>query len=106
MLRISFDIDVLGYPRAFRWASPSEDIEKSGLRVINKSGIYYKMLSTPQMDWFLRTVSEKRGMVGGEPGWKRHFAVPAMNIGLNTLKIAISFTQLQKIDEVGLRDTV
>lgn len=49
-----FDIEVAGHRRSYTLDSLKEDIKNAGLRVTETGGIFYKMLSTPQMDWFLR----------------------------------------------------
>ena len=43
------------------------DIQSSGLKLVATGGVFYKMLSTPQMDWFL-----KNGLwADGGFGWGR-----------------------------------
>ena len=49
-----FDIHVAGHRRSYTMETLIEDVEKSGLRVLRTGGIFYKMLSTPQMDWLLK----------------------------------------------------
>jgi len=48
-----FDINVAGHRRAYTLPTLVEDVKRAGLRVVAKGGVFYKMLSTPQMDWFL-----------------------------------------------------
>jgi len=62
-----FDINVVGHRRSYDLDSLCGDIERSGLRVVATGGVFYKMLSTPQMDWFL-----KNGLwAEGGFGWGR-----------------------------------
>ena len=62
-----FDIHVVGHRRSYTMASLCEDVEKAGLKVTSTGGVFYKMLSTPQIDWFL-----KNGLwADGEFGWGR-----------------------------------
>ncbi|MBC16631.1 MAG: hypothetical protein CL942_06220 [Desulfovibrio sp.] len=83
-----FDIDVLGHRRAYNLTSLCEDIETAGLRVIDKGGIFYKMLSTPQMDWFLKNGLWEEGHGWGRTGmekakdWKSEFCRACYEYGL------------------------
>jgi 2-polyprenyl-3-methyl-5-hydroxy-6-metoxy-1,4-benzoquinol methylase len=62
-----FDIEVAGHRRSYNLAQLCGDIEAAGLKVEKTGGIFYKMLSTPQMDWFL-----KNGLwADGGHGWGR-----------------------------------
>jgi 2-polyprenyl-3-methyl-5-hydroxy-6-metoxy-1,4-benzoquinol methylase len=62
-----FDIQVAGHRRAYNLDTLVRDVLSAGLRVTTSGGIFYKMLSTPQMDWFL-----KHGLWGeGGFGWGR-----------------------------------
>jgi len=62
-----FDIEIAGHRRSYTLKTLTDDILKSGLKVQKTGGIFYKMLSTPQMDWFL-----KNGLwEGGGFGWGR-----------------------------------
>jgi len=74
-----FDINVGGHRRSYDVASLSREIERSGLKVTALGGVFYKMLSTPQMDWFLKNGPWEEGgfgwgRVGAEPrDWKAEF---------------------------------
>lgn len=74
-----FDINVAGHRRSYDLASLCADIEASGLKIEATGGVFYKMFSTPQMDWFLRNGLWKEGgfgwgRVGAEPrDWKAEF---------------------------------
>jgi 2-polyprenyl-3-methyl-5-hydroxy-6-metoxy-1,4-benzoquinol methylase len=62
-----FDIDVAGHRRCYSLKSLSVDILNAGLKIIKTGGIFYKMLSMVQMDWFL----EKAPWETGGFGWGR-----------------------------------
>lgn len=49
-----WDIKVAGHRRYYDMQSLVADFEKAGLRVTSTGGIFFKILSTPQMEWFLR----------------------------------------------------
>jgi 2-polyprenyl-3-methyl-5-hydroxy-6-metoxy-1,4-benzoquinol methylase len=75
-----FDINVAGHRRSYTMKTLVEDVKKAGLEIINSGGIFYKMLSTPQMDWFLENGLWKDGWFGwGRVGeektkdWKMEF---------------------------------
>lgn len=74
-----FDINVVGHRRSYDLAGLCADIEASGLKLVTTGGVFYKMLSTPQIDWFLRNGLWKEGgfgwgRVGAEPrDWKAEF---------------------------------
>ena len=61
-----FDLQIAGHRRSYNLESLQQDIERAGLKVIKTGGIFYKMLSTPQMDWFL-----KNGLWDVGHGWGR-----------------------------------
>lgn len=61
-----FDINVVGHRRAYDISLLNKDIEAAGLHVEKNGGVFYKMLSTPQMDWFL-----KNGQWNAGHGWGR-----------------------------------
>lgn len=74
-----FDINVVGHRRSYDLESLSADIEQSGLNLVSTGGVFYKMFSTPQMDWFLKNGLWQEGgfgwgRVGAEPrDWKAEF---------------------------------
>jgi len=74
-----FDLNVVGHRRAYDLQSLRADVERSGLKVTALGGVFYKMLSTPQMDWFLKNGPWEEGgfgwgRVGAEPrDWKAEF---------------------------------
>lgn len=62
-----FDIEIAGHRRSYTLEALERDIVDSGLKPHKTGGIFYKMLSTAQMDWFL-----KNGLwQSGEFGWGR-----------------------------------
>lgn len=74
-----FDINVVGHRRSYEMRSLCADIEKSGLKIVSTGGVFYKMLSTPQMDWFLKNgLWDEGGFGWGRVGaehrdWKSEF---------------------------------
>ena len=74
-----FDINIAGHRRSYDLQTFKQEIEKSGLKLISTGGIFYKMLSTPQMDWFLKNGKWEEGGFGwGRIGsekkdWKAEF---------------------------------
>ena len=66
-----FDIEIAGHRRSYSLKSLCADIYKAGLKIVNTGGVFYKSLSTPQMNWFLRNGLWEEGgfgwgRVGGE----------------------------------------
>jgi len=82
-----FDIHVVGHRRAYDLNSLQADIAASGLRVVATGGVFYKMMSTPQIDWFLREGLWEEGgfgwgRVGAEPrDWKSEFCRACYEFG-------------------------
>lgn len=82
-----FDIQVVGHRRSYTLASLIADIEKAGLKVRSTGGVFYKMLSTPQMDWFLKNGLWESGgfgwgRVGGpQKDWKAEFCRACYELG-------------------------
>ncbi len=75
-----FDIQVAGHRRSYDMAGLVQDVAAAGLRVESTGGIFYKMLSTPQIDWFLKNgLWEEGGFGWGRVGaemekdWKAEF---------------------------------
>ncbi len=62
-----FDINVVGHRRSYDMRSLVNDFKSAGLEVTSTGGIFYKMLSTPQIDWFLRNGPWEEG----GHGWGR-----------------------------------
>ncbi|MCJ7515970.1 MAG: class I SAM-dependent methyltransferase [Dehalococcoidia bacterium] len=82
-----FDLEIAGHRRSYSLHTLREDIERAGLRIIKTGGIFYKILSTPQMDWFLKNgLWEKGGhgwgRVGGpQKDWKAEFCRASYELG-------------------------
>jgi 2-polyprenyl-3-methyl-5-hydroxy-6-metoxy-1,4-benzoquinol methylase len=82
-----FDLQIAGHRRSYSMKTLCMDIEKAGFRVIETGGIFYKMLSTAQMDWFLSNGLWEEGgfgwgRVGGEQkNWKAEFCRASYELG-------------------------
>lgn len=82
-----FDINVAGHRRSYTHQSLVKEIEVAGLRVVSTGGIFYKMLSTPQMDWLLQQgLWEEGGHGWGRVGaekrdWKSEFCRACYEFG-------------------------
>jgi len=83
-----YDIDVAGHRRSYDMRSLAHDFRSAGLEVISTGGIFYKMLSTPQMDWLLRNGPWADGSFGWgrvgaekEKDWKFEFCRACYEFG-------------------------
>jgi 2-polyprenyl-3-methyl-5-hydroxy-6-metoxy-1,4-benzoquinol methylase len=82
-----FDIEILGHRRSYSMETFVADIEAAGLKVVHKGGVFYKMLSTPQIDWFLKNgLWEEGGFGWGRVGgpkkdWKAEFCRACYELG-------------------------
>ena|SRR5271157_1055890 len=82
-----FDEKIVGHRRSYTRKSLEADIKKSGLKIVTSGGIFLKMLSTPQMDWFLKNgLWEEGGFGWGRVGaekknWKAEFCRACYEIG-------------------------
>lgn len=82
-----FDIEIAGHRRSYTMASLKADVESAGLRITATGGVFYKMLSTAQMDWFLKNGPWDEGGFGwgrvGTPNkdWKGEFCRACYEIG-------------------------
>lgn len=61
-----FDLQIAGHRRSYNLDLLASEITNSGLKLEKTGGIFYKMLSTPQMDWFLAN-----GLWDSGHGWGR-----------------------------------
>lgn len=74
-----FDIQVVGHRRSYSLSTLIADVEEAGLTVSSSGGVFYKMMSTPQIDWFLKNGPWEEGgfgwgRIGAEPrDWKAEF---------------------------------
>lgn len=82
-----FDIEIAGHRRSYTMETLKGDIKKAGLKLVDMGGVFHKMLSTAQMDWFLRNGLWEEGgfgwgRVGGEKkDWKAEFCRALYEIG-------------------------
>lgn len=82
-----FDLDIAGHRRAYHLSSLESDIKKAGLNIRKTGGIFYKMLSTAQIDWLLSNGLWEGnhfgwGRVGGEKrDWRDEFCRACYEIG-------------------------
>jgi 2-polyprenyl-3-methyl-5-hydroxy-6-metoxy-1,4-benzoquinol methylase len=82
-----FDIQIAGHRRSYSLTTLSVDIEKAGLKISNTGGVFYKSLSTPQIDWFLKNGLWAEGGFGwGRVGadqrdWKSEFCRASYELG-------------------------
>lgn len=82
-----FDLEIAGHRRSYSMKTLREDIERAGLNVIKTGGIFYKILSTPQMDWLLKNgLWEEGGFGWGRIGgpkkdWKAEFCSASYELG-------------------------
>jgi 2-polyprenyl-3-methyl-5-hydroxy-6-metoxy-1,4-benzoquinol methylase len=82
-----FDIKVAGHRRSYSMQTFCRDIEMAGLKVRSTGGVFYKMLSTPQMDWFLKNGLWEEGgfgwgRVGGpQKDWRSEFCRASYELG-------------------------
>jgi ubiquinone/menaquinone biosynthesis C-methylase UbiE len=82
-----FDIEIAGHRRFYVLDTLKQDIEKAGLKTVATGGVFYKSLSTPQMDWFLENgLWEEGGFGWGRVGaekrdWKAEFCRACYEFG-------------------------
>lgn len=82
-----FDIEIAGHRRSYDLDSLIVDVEKAGFEIKDTGGVFLKMFSTPQMDWFLKNGLWENGgfgwgRIGGEQqDWKAKFCEACYEIG-------------------------
>ncbi|MDH4316977.1 MAG: class I SAM-dependent methyltransferase [Desulfobulbaceae bacterium] len=83
-----FDINIVGHRRSYSLSSLCDDIKRAGLNIRQTGGVFYKSLSTPQMDWFLKNGLWQEGGFGwGRVGeekskdWKMEFCRASYELG-------------------------
>ena len=83
-----FDIEVLGHRRSYSLSTLCKDVERAGLSLEATGGVFLKMLSTPQMDWFLKNGPWEEGgfgwgRVGAEKAkdWRAEFCRASYELG-------------------------
>jgi len=67
-----YDLTVVGNRRSYTLETLKAEVERANLVPMASGGVFYKMLSTPQMDWFLRNGLWDQGGFG----WGRVGAPP------------------------------
>jgi 2-polyprenyl-3-methyl-5-hydroxy-6-metoxy-1,4-benzoquinol methylase len=83
-----FDKDILGHRRSYDISLLVQDFQKAGLKVIKTGGVFYKMLSTPQINWLLENGPWEEGGFGwGRTGaekskdWRKAFCDACYEFG-------------------------
>lgn len=82
-----YDINVVGHRRSYTLQTLKEDVMKANLRIASTGGIFLKMLSFAQMNWFLENGLWQRGEFGwgrigeGNKDWKNLFCKACYEIG-------------------------
>jgi SAM-dependent methyltransferase len=82
-----FDLNIAGHRRSYTLQTLCSDIDRAGLHTVKTGGIFYKILSTPQMDWFLINGLWDEGgfgwgRVGGpQKDWKAAFCRASYELG-------------------------
>jgi len=82
-----YDIDIVGHRRSYTIQTLKDDIKEAGLNVVKTGGIFFKMLSFAQMNWFLENgLWEEGGFGWGRVGaekqdWRSLFCKASYEIG-------------------------
>jgi 2-polyprenyl-3-methyl-5-hydroxy-6-metoxy-1,4-benzoquinol methylase len=83
-----FDLQIAGHRRSYEMHTLVADVEAAGLKVGDTGGIFYKMMSTAQIDWFLKNgLWEEGGFGWGRVGeekskdWKAEFCRACYELG-------------------------
>ncbi|MDI6797075.1 MAG: class I SAM-dependent methyltransferase [Desulfatibacillaceae bacterium] len=83
-----FDREILGHRRAYDMERLVKDFEGAGLKIIKTGGVFYKMLSQAQIDWFLKEGPWESGgfgwgRVGAEKAkdWRQAFCDACYEFG-------------------------
>jgi 2-polyprenyl-3-methyl-5-hydroxy-6-metoxy-1,4-benzoquinol methylase len=81
-----FDVNIGGHRRYYDMDSLKKDVTDAGLKIAKMGGVFYKMLSGPQMDWFLEKGLWDSGFgwgrVGGEQkDWRKEFCDACYEFG-------------------------
>jgi 2-polyprenyl-3-methyl-5-hydroxy-6-metoxy-1,4-benzoquinol methylase len=59
-----FDINIAGHRRSYDMDLLRNDFESAGLAIKKMGGVFYKMISTPQINWFLENGPWEEGGFG------------------------------------------
>ena len=70
-----FDINIAGHRRSYTLETLTKEFEAANMNIMKTGGVFYKMLSTPQIDWLL----EKGPWEEGGFGWGRVGAEKSKN---------------------------
>jgi 2-polyprenyl-3-methyl-5-hydroxy-6-metoxy-1,4-benzoquinol methylase len=82
-----FDIQVAGHRRSYVMKTLRNEINQAGLKITATGGVFYKSLSTPQMNWFLEHGLWQDGGFGwgrvgaAEKDWKAEFCRASYELG-------------------------
>jgi ubiquinone/menaquinone biosynthesis C-methylase UbiE len=83
-----FDKRIAGHRRSYTQQSLLSEIQKAGLITVASGGIFFKMLSTPQFDWFLKNgLWDEGGFGWGRVGsrqkkdWRAEFCRACYELG-------------------------
>jgi 2-polyprenyl-3-methyl-5-hydroxy-6-metoxy-1,4-benzoquinol methylase len=82
-----FDLKIAGHRRSYSLETLANDVTSAGLSLVDTGGIFYKSLSTAQMDWFLKEGLWEGenfgwGRVGGpQKDWKEEFCMASYELG-------------------------
>jgi 2-polyprenyl-3-methyl-5-hydroxy-6-metoxy-1,4-benzoquinol methylase len=82
-----FDIQVAGHRRSYVMKTLCDEINQVGLKIASTGGVFYKSLSTPQMNWFLENGLWQDGGFGwgrvgaSEKDWKSEFCRASYELG-------------------------
>jgi SAM-dependent methyltransferase len=81
-----FDINIAGHRRSYTLESLEKEVIDAGLKITSVGGIFLKLLSTPQMDWFLKNGLWDSGHGWGREGvegidWKEEFCRASYELG-------------------------
>jgi len=83
-----FDKDIAGHRRSYDISLLVQDFQKAGLKVIKTGGVFYKMLSTAQINWLLENGPWEEGgfgwgRIGAEKSkdWRKAFCDACYEFG-------------------------
>ncbi len=82
-----FDLEIAGHRRSYNLENLCKEVSDAGLKVVSTGGIFYKILSTAQMDWFLKNGLWQNGGFGWgrvnaeQKDWKDEFCRASYELG-------------------------
>ena len=84
----TYDLEITGHRRYYTMDALISDVREVGLCIIKEGGVFLKMLSTAQMDWFLENGLWKEGGFGWgrvgsekEADWRAEFCRASYELG-------------------------